>query len=697
MLFRKALTLEEKAKILDSLLSRPEAFIAIYRDKVLYASPGALHKTGYSPEDFDKILVWDLIPDERMSQLTKEMVLKRVRGELWETKVYPHLPIRKKNGEVIYIYDIVTTVKLEDGPAILAIGIDFTEEYLKEENLRRERTNQILSHISDVISIVNQQGIIKYISPSVKSVLNMDESAFLGKELRVVSSRCLKGADIEKLEEVLKEAFENPGSIFSTTIEADLNSQKRYFEAYCHLPEKWKDVGLEGPILSLRDITEVKSFERKLLEIKYYDVTTGLPKRALVIEKMEKMLSISQREGKIAAVVVVDIKNFKKINLLIGREAGDRILHRIAQLLAKSVRKSDLVGRLEGDRFVIVLSGLQGTHQVEDALKRIERITSIQVPHKGVYLDVEVRMGVAVFPDDGMYAKELIEKAERALIMAKMQGKAYSFYSSKMQEEIERKLALKEELKKAILNRHIKPVYQPILSVKTLKPVGIEALARWIHPKKGVISPAEFVPVAEESNLIITLGYSTAEQVFKDVSKLNKKGIRLWAAVNFSPKQFFDPNLIHRLSDMAERFEVEPKQIVLEITENTTVENPEKAAQVIKSLKNLGFRVAIDDFGKGYSYLSYLVNLEVDKIKIDRDFVVKLSQENGYKVRKIVKTIVDLAHSIGALCVAEGVENQNVIEELKEMECDEVQGFYFARPMGFTHLLSFLGLDASAV
>ncbi len=691
------LTIQDKLKIVDFLLSQPEAFVAIYREKVLYASPGALQKTGYTQEDFKDTLVWDLIADDRMRELTKEMVLKRIRGELWEPRVYPHLPIRKKNGEIIYIYDIATTIVLEDGPAVLAIGIDFTSEYLREENLRRERTNQILSHISDVISILNREGIIKYVSPSVRNLLGMDESLFLGRKLREVSLRCLRQDGVKKLEEVINQAFNSPGTIISTTIEANIKDRNKFFEAYCYLPEKWKDVGLEGPILSLRDITEVKIVERKLLEVKHYDLTTKLPKRSLVIEKMEKMLALSTRVSRITAVVVIDLKNFKQINMVAGWETGDKVLKIIAERLKTDLRESDLVGKLEGDKFVVVLSGLKSLSQVEESLKRLEKITTTQIPHRGMYLDVSARMGVAIYPNDGDHGKELIEKAEGALTIAKMHNKTYAFYSPQLQMEIEKKLTLKEELKKAILYRHIKPVYQPIFRVDRMKVVGLEALARWKHPQKGEISPAEFVPVAEEYNLILPLGYSIAEQVFKDTATINSMGMRVWSAVNLSPKQFFDPNLMHRLADLAERFEVEPKLIVLEITENTTIENPELADKIVKSLKNLGFRIAIDDFGKEYSYLSHLVHLEVDKIKIDRDFILKLSGEDAPRVQKVVKTIVDLSHSIGAMCVAEGVESQNVLEELKEMGCDEVQGFHLARPMDFPSILSFLGLEAEAV
>ncbi len=685
------LTTSHKLKIVNLLLNHPDTFIAIYREKILYVSPGILEKFGYTVEELKSTYIWDLMADERTKEMVKRMVLKRLYEGYNEPKAYSHLPVRKKNGEVAYIYDLAFTIELEDGRAVLAIGFDFTKEHLQEENLRKERTNQILSSISDVICLLDKEGVIRYISPSVKNIVGMPESHFLMRSVEEVLSHHLTEESIKSFKEMLSAVFQERDRAISTSLEVELNGRRKFFEVHIQLPDNWEEIGLEGPILSARDVTEVKLIEQKLVGIRYYDLVTGLPRRALVTEKMEKMLAMSQREGHYILVVVLDMKGLENVNMIMGQGAKERVLKEVSNRLLKNLRVSDLVGKLSEEQFLVIVSGVKDTSKITNILDKIRRVLNITLHHEDMAIELYPQMGASLFPVDGTSAEELVEKAEIALYLAKLKNRDYLLFSEKLWSELERKLKIREELKRAISNREIKNYYQPIFDTDTLKVSGIEALARWFHPKKGMIPPAEFIPVAEENNLITDLGHLVAEQALRDLSRLREKGFKnLWVSINLSPKQFFEPELMHRFSYMAERFNINPQYIVLEITEDATFEDPQKASSIINGLKNLGFKIGIDDFGKGYSYLSHLVDLEVDILKIDMDFIIKMLDPENTKVRRIVKTIIDLSHSMGAMCIAEGVENKQVIQELRDMGCDAVQGFYLAKPMDFVGLISLL-------
>ncbi len=675
--------------ILEKLLTIPSVFVAIFRETFVYLSPPSLERLGYSPEELKGLKVWELVPDEGLRELVRRRVRERVYEGFDESIVYPHIPLRCKDGSIFVMYAVATTVELEDGRAVLAVGFDFTKEYMEEQNLRRERTNQILSHIRDIICILDASGIIKYISPSVRSVLGKEEAKFLNSNFFDILKCCVSERDVEKLRNLFERAVGHPGIALSSAFEVTFEGRKRFFEFYMHLPKNWREVGIEGPILSVRDVTDVRLMEKKLIELRYYDAVTGLPRRPLVIEKMDKMLRISRREGHMVVVIVLDIMGFKNVNMLVGRRGGDEFLRTLADRLKESLRESDLIGRLEGDRFLIVFSGVGRIFSLERLLEKIREVMRRSVVEKnGVKLELSARMGIAVFPVDGDSPDELVEKAEMALYKAKQAGKELYLFSSNIKRELERKLQMKWELKRAIDDGSLVPFYQPVVDAKGFKVVGAEALARWFHPERGLIPPKEFIPVAEETGVITDLEHYMLVRIFNDMFLIQNGKRPLWVAVNFSPRQFFDARLLNRLEEVAERFQDRTRHVVIEITEDAAIENPMRAAAVIKDIKSMGFRIAIDDFGKGYSYLSYLVKLDVDKVKIDKLFVDQLVEDA--KVRKVVKAMVELAHSIGAQCVAEGVERREMVEILSELGCDELQGFYFARPMGLDALRRFL-------
>ncbi len=415
------------------------------------------------------------------------------------------------------------------------------------------------------------------------------------------------------------------------------------------------------------------------------DPVTSLPNEHMFMEKAEKLLKFSKRKQEMVAIAIIDIKNFSSINATYGRRDGDLILKSVAEKLTQHLRESDLIARGKGDRFLIAFTGIRELHSIYKLINKTRTIfKNIPFKNRGLYLDVNI--GMSVFPTDGSDIESLIEKAELALHKCKAIGGQFTLFSEELKRELINKLLMKDSLLMAMHREEIILHYQPIFELRGLKIVGAEALARWNHPKRGLLSPSTFIPLAEETKLIIPLGYYIVEQAFKNMKRLGRK--KFFISINFSPKQFFDENLPEILNLQAEKYNIDPQNIFIEITETTAMKSPEKATSIINRLKNLGFRICIDDFGKGYSSLNYLLHFDVDKIKVDREFIVRLPDNE--KVKHITKAIVGLAGSLNARSVAEGIESKFLLEGSKNLGFDEAQGFYLSHPMDINTLQSCL-------
>jgi diguanylate cyclase (GGDEF)-like protein/PAS domain S-box-containing protein len=431
----------------------------------------------------------------------------------------------------------------------------------------------------------------------------------------------------------------------------------------------------------VNDVTERLRVEEKLLHLAHYDTLTDLPNRVLFYDRLRKTLALSKRNGWITGVLFMDIDRFKNINDTLGHAVGDQLLRQVSERLVCSVRASDTVGRLGGDEFAVVLTNL--TLDTDAGVVAQKIIDKFNEPFRldGAEVYVTPSIGITLYPKDGTEQDELIKHADAAMYRAKDSGRNnFQYYSPEMSVRGQAVLQLEGSLRRALEHDEFLLHYQPKADIASGVINGCEALLRWQRLGKGLVSPAEFIPVLEETGLIVQAGEWVLNTVCKQINTWLSAGITpVPIAVNLSARQFLQPDLGTTIERILASHNIDPKWIELEITESSLMANPQDAARVLGFLKSLGLSISIDDFGTGYSSLSYLKRFPLDALKIDRSFVRDISTDANDAA--ITRAVISMAHSLGLKVVAEGVETSEQLAFLAEHRCDIVQGYYLAKPL----------------
>jgi diguanylate cyclase (GGDEF)-like protein/PAS domain S-box-containing protein len=438
------------------------------------------------------------------------------------------------------------------------------------------------------------------------------------------------------------------------------------------------------------DITPRKRAEDHLAYQSNYDELTGLPNRKLLADRLRQAMLQAQHGGTQLAVLYVDLDRFKAINDTLGHAAGDRFLRMVAPRLIEAVRETDTVARSGGDEFVIVLPDLASVRDAARSAERIIEAFGRPVPFEGRELYSSASIGISIFPDDGESPEELIRNADAALNRAKSGGNGkYRFYASATHARAVDRLDLEHGLRRAYERDEFVVYYQPIVD-RSERPVAVEALLRWEHPERGAILPDHFIPLCEETELIVPIGRRVMRRAFAQLAAWNAAGLTgLRMALNISGRQILHPDLTSDVEEALAESGVAPEQIEFEITESGVMADVAGARRTILGLKALGLRISLDDFGTGYSSLSYLKHFSVDALKIDRTFVRDLPLDRGDSA--IVSAVVALGHAMGLSVVAEGVETAEQADDVRRLGCDEMQGYYFSRPARPEMLQGLLG------
>ncbi|HXU51285.1 MAG TPA: EAL domain-containing protein [Casimicrobiaceae bacterium] len=419
-----------------------------------------------------------------------------------------------------------------------------------------------------------------------------------------------------------------------------------------------------------------------------HDILTGLPNRSLLNSRLKQILSQAQREHVQVACLFLDFDHFKRINDTLGHDAGDQLLQAIAQRLTSAVRESDTVARLGGDEFVIVLPDLDPAHATFEVMTVIARIReSFLAPFRlaNQVPTLTCSIGVSIYPLDAQDAATLIKQADTAMYAAKEAGRnAYRFYTADMNARVQQRLQLETDMRRGLMDDEFFLVYQPQIDMKSGHTTGVEALLRWRDPERGVIAPAEFIPIAEESGMIQALGARVLRDACRQLMLWHNAGMMLRLSVNLSVQQLQHDSWLSVVEEALKASKLAASYLDLEITESVIITHPDKAVATLVKLKQMGVSITVDDFGTGYSSLSYLARLPIQSVKIDQRFVRGLEQNRNDEA--ITQAIIALSHSLGLRVIAEGVETAAQYEFLKRNGCEEAQGFLIAHPLEETEL-----------
>ncbi len=421
-----------------------------------------------------------------------------------------------------------------------------------------------------------------------------------------------------------------------------------------------------------------------------HDILTGLPNRSLLNQRLKQILALAQRDGTNVGCLFLDFDHFKRINDTLGHDAGDQLLQAIAQRLISAVRESDTVARLGGDEFVLVLPGLnpeQAAFEVMAVLTRVRESFLAPFRLSDQMPTLTCSIGVAMYPLDANDGGNLIKQADTAMYAAKEAGRnAYRFYTADMNARVQLRLQLETDMRRGLMDDEFFLVYQPQIEMKTGRACGVEALLRWRDPERGVISPTEFIPIAEESGMIQALGARVLRDACRQVMQWHRLNMPLRLSVNLSVQQLQHDSWLGIVEDALSASGLSPQHLDLEITESVIITHPEKAVATLMKLKQMGVSITIDDFGTGYSSLSYLARLPIQGVKIDQRFVHGLEKNRNDEA--ITQAIIALSHSLGLRCIAEGVETAAQFNFLRAHGCEEAQGYLIARPLPEAQLRS---------
>ncbi len=541
------------------------------------------------------------------------------------------------------------------------------------------RFQALVENASDIITVFGPDGRLQHQSPSVEQVLGYRADEFITDPWFLVHP-----GDLARVTRYVAEALTNPG--IHSAIEIRMRHRDgrwRYLEAVATTMRDETEVS--GLVVTSRDITDRKVVEDALARQAFYDPVTNLANRNLFAGRLGQALMAGERGRSGVAVLFLDLDGFKLVNDSLGHAAGDWLLTTAAQRLTGCVRPGDLVARFGGDEFTVLLERIA---YPETAIRIAEQIVKefrrpFVLDDRQVFVGASV--GIAMRGPDAprVRADDLIREADTALYAAKAAGKGRAVvFTPDMNERVTGRLALETDLHGVIERDELRLLYQPTIDLTTGAISGVEALVRWAHPRRGLVSPTDFIPLAEETGLVVPIGEWVLQEAVRQAQawqSLRAAAPPLTMSVNLSARQIQQPDLVDRVQHVLRAYEMNPSHLKLEITESTLVKEEAAARQTLHQLRGLGVQVALDDFGTGYSSLSYLRSFKADTLKIDRSFIAAI--ESGGDAIAIVGAIASLAHALGMDVTVEGVETAEQLLRVRSVRCDQGQGFYFSEPV----------------
>jgi diguanylate cyclase (GGDEF)-like protein/PAS domain S-box-containing protein len=617
-----------------------------------------------------------------MSEMLGKSMDELFPSELAKTMVEDDKRILNK-GETIVVEEELngrsySTIKfpilLEGKPTYLAgYTTDITEKKRQDENLRRLTQAVEQSPVSIVITDLDAN--IVYANSTFSKVTGYTLEEALGKNPRILQSGKTPKATYDDMWAHLTAGVEWRGELINRSKEG-----MEYIESALISPVRQPNGEITNYLAIKQNITEQRQDQERIQQLAHFDHLTGLPNRSLLNQRFSYAMSLAQRNHEPLAVMFLDLDHFKNINDTLGHSTGDRFLMEVAKRLRLAIREEDTVSRLGGDEFILVFPGTDADAAAIIASKLIATVSQpYQIEHHELIGTPSI--GIAIYPDDGENFEDLLKNADTAMYRVKQDSRNdFRFFTAEMQSHSERNLQLVNAMRHALARNEFHLLYQPQVTLRDGRIIGAEALLRWQHPDLGLISPAEFIPIAEDSGQIIPIGEWVLHTAVNQMKDWIDSGLPpMVMAVNLSAVQFRQPNLPELVTRILEEARLPPDYLELELTEAVAMDDPQSAIAVIDKLFDRGIRMSIDDFGTGYSSLSYLKRFKVYKLKIDQSFVRDISDDSEDKA--IVTAIINLASSLGMHTIAEGVESASQLAFLRLQGCDEVQGYYFSKPL----------------
>ncbi|MGN7611393.1 EAL domain-containing response regulator [Magnetococcales bacterium HHB-1] len=553
-----------------------------------------------------------------------------------------------------------------------------------EAQQQLDLANKVYQHAHEGIVVTDYQGVIQSVNPAFIDITGYRADEAVGKNMRMLKSGRHDAEFYRKMWHTLIHVGCWTGEIWNRRKNGEIYPQLASFTAI-----RDRQNNLINFVAVFSDLTTLKESEANLHYITGHDSLTGLTNRPFFIEHLDRMLAVPQRRNRIIGVILFDLNRFKNINDTMGPDAGDQVLIQVSQRIQHVMPKKAILSRMSGDEFGVILPSVGSSQKVEKHARRILEELSQPFLIDQLKIFLSASMGIAIYPGDGIDAKNLLKNADTALNFAKEEGDHhFQFYRRDLNASALKRVLLESSLRSALDNGEFELYYQPQIDLISNRVIGVEALIRWHHPDQGMVSPGEFIPLAEETRLIIPMGQWALETACKQAKAWQNAGYPPFrVAVNLSGIQFRQSGLDRLTAKILADVELDPKYLELELTESIAMGEVNRTLHKLNALSDLGLKLAIDDFGTGFSSLSYLRRFPIHTLKIDRSFV--LSCTNDAEDAAIIRAIIRLAHSLGLRVIAEGVETKEQERFLRQEQCDEVQGYFYSTPLPIQRLIDF--------
>ncbi len=647
--------------------------------KIIYVNDVFEKDTGYSKDEVlgenPRILKSDIIEQSYYDEMNKVLD----RGEKWEGEFIN----KRKDGSLFYekasIVPVFVNKKLIN---YLAIKLDISDYVEQKKKLQQSAT--VFENTEEGILITDKEGLIISANKAFEVMTGYRENEIVGQTPAFLQSGKQDEIFYKTMwEHVVKEGVWK-GKIFDRTRSGDL------IPIWLSITAVKDEQGEVSNYISIHtNLQEIVKTQEKADFLAYHDSLTLLPNRINFEEYLDHALKLATRNSTKFALLFIDLDRFKVINDTLGHHIGDELLKRVSGRIRAVLRDADMLARLGGDEFVVVLESLEHEHDAAYVSEKILAAVKEPIEVDAYTLNTSASIGIAIYPNDGMDRNTIVKHADSAMYHAKELGKnRYQYYTVKLSVDVEYRLEMEQALRHAIENNELFVVYQPQYDLKSKKIIGAEALLRWNNSTLGQVSPADFIPVAEDIGMIFSIGDFVFEEACRTFMQWQSAGLELeLISVNLSTVQFRQKNLVDRFKKIIDKTGIDPQCIEIEITESYFMEFTSSNQNALRDLRNLGLKIAIDDFGTGYSSMSYLKQIPIDTIKVDKSFVDGIpDDENDVK---IAQAIMALAKSLGYSVVAEGIETEKQEEALREYGCDYGQGFLFSPPVSADELMTF--------